>query len=204
MFSALLQKCRFDKFGSFGRSNTALRPPSPLPPKECILLLESAGGTKQNVDNLPWLPTAHSPRSTPGPGIRTVLQVLLKGPGCPFRLPPSRVREPRLHLPNTDVFAPAPTLMEGPPRPTQVCNVTPSSRSQHLPLPGEGVHIPPGLGRSSSPSGPTSSAPSVTLQSLARSAYRLSYTLMCMLISTFILTSLPPSTLHRALKDASS
>lgn len=147
MFSALLQKCGFDKFGSFGRSNTALRPPSPLPPKECILLLESAGGTKQNIDNLPWLPTAHSPRSTPGPGIRTVLQVLLKGPGCPFRLPPSRVREPRLHLPNTDVFAPAPTLMEGPPRPTQVCNVTPSSRSHTPTSPWRGRPYSPRAGQ---------------------------------------------------------
>lgn len=59
----------FDKFGCFIRSNEAIHPIFPPPPKECILLFESSSGTKQKVYNLPWLPTACSIRSTPAQGI---------------------------------------------------------------------------------------------------------------------------------------
>ena len=56
------------------RSNTAIHPRFPPPPKECILPFESTSGTQQKVYNLPWLPTACSIRSPPGPGIQTALQ----------------------------------------------------------------------------------------------------------------------------------
>lgn len=61
----------FDKFSYFIRSNTAIHPIFPPPLKECILLFQSSTGTKQKVYNLPWLPTAYSIRSAPGPGIQT-------------------------------------------------------------------------------------------------------------------------------------
>jgi hypothetical protein len=72
LFSA--EEMPFDKFSYFVRSNTAIHPIFPPPPKECILPFKSSSGTKQNTYNFPWLPTAYSIKSTPAPAIWTILQ----------------------------------------------------------------------------------------------------------------------------------
>ena len=60
----------FDKFGGSMRSNTAIHPRLPPPPKERIPPSESARGAQQKLSSLPWLPTACSVRSPPGLAFR--------------------------------------------------------------------------------------------------------------------------------------
>lgn len=91
-----------DKCGCFMRSNAAIHAIFPPPPKACILLFESSSGTKQKVCNLLWLPTAYPIRSTPGPGIQTILQC---DPPFPSRPPLLRVQGLwQTLLPETDCF----------------------------------------------------------------------------------------------------
>lgn len=80
LFSA--EEMPFNKFGYIVRSNTAIHPIFPPPPKECILF-ESSSGTKQKVCTLLRLPLAYSARSTAGPGMQTILQCDSASPSRP-------------------------------------------------------------------------------------------------------------------------
>lgn len=162
----------FDKFGYFIRSNTAIHPIFPPPPKECILPFESSSGTKQKVCNLPWLPTAYSIRSTPGPGIQTIFQC---GSAVPSDLFSQGFKTSgRLFLTQT-AFTSHPIF--------QVLT--------HLPLPGQGFHIL-SRGTEAFPSLDLPLPPCVSLlEFLPSSTYCLCYIVTWILISPFILVSLP-------------